>query len=147
MLATLADVPIARIEGLVSDFARGHATPRVDVRGAIVQEGAILLVRERSDGLWTLPGGFADVGRSAAQNIEKEMLEEAGIRVAARRLFGVRHMASHSYKPDVREFYKLFFLCDRVDDSKPVSGSETIDVGFFRLAAHATDSTMPAFCD
>jgi ADP-ribose pyrophosphatase YjhB (NUDIX family) len=133
MLAALGDVPIERIEGLVSDFARGYATPRVDVRGALVEGDAILLVRERSDGLWTLPGGFADVGRSAAQNIEKEMFEEAGLRVAARRLYGVRYKASHPYPADVRDFYKMFFLCDRLDDSEPTSGNETSDVGFFRL--------------
>jgi ADP-ribose pyrophosphatase YjhB (NUDIX family) len=133
MMAALGDVPIERIEGLVSDFSRGYATPRVDVRGAVIEGDAILLVRERSDGLWTLPGGFADVGRSAAQNIEREMLEEAGIHVAARRLYGVRHKASHPYPPDVRDFYKLFFLCDRLDDRAPASGAETSEVGFFRL--------------
>ena len=166
MLAALGDVPIERIEGLVSDFARGYATPRVDVRGAVIEDDAILLVRERSDGLWTLPGGFADVGRSAAQNIEKEMLEEAGIRVAARRLFGVRHMASHPYPADVREFYKLFFLCDRLDDRAPAAGGETSEAGFFRLDglpplsrgrvlekdiaaafAYAADASRPAFFD
>ncbi|HEX4271619.1 MAG TPA: NUDIX hydrolase N-terminal domain-containing protein, partial [Rhizomicrobium sp.] len=64
MLAALGNVPIQRIEGLVSDFARGYATPKIDVRGALVEDDAILLVRERSDGLWTLPGGYADVGLS-----------------------------------------------------------------------------------
>ncbi|UPJ79795.1 NUDIX hydrolase [Bradyrhizobium sp. 183] len=133
ILATLGDVPIDRIEGLISDFARGYATPRVDVRGAIIEDDAILLVRERSDSLWTLPGGFADVGRSAAQNIEKEMLEEAGLRVTARRLYAVRYKASGSYSADVRDFYKMFFLCDRVDCGKPATGAETSEVGFFRL--------------
>lgn len=73
MLADLGGVPIERIEGLVSDFAKGYATPKVDVRGAIVEENKVLLVREKSDGLWALPGGFADVGLSAAQNIAKEL--------------------------------------------------------------------------
>ncbi|WP_225145007.1 MULTISPECIES: NUDIX hydrolase N-terminal domain-containing protein [unclassified Bradyrhizobium] len=108
MLATLGHVPIERIEALVSDFARGYATPRVDVRGAIIEDDAILLVRERSDSRWTLPGGFADVGRSVAQNIEKEMLEEAGLRFTARRLYAVRYKASGSYSADVRDFYKMF---------------------------------------
>ncbi len=166
MLAALGDVPIERIEGLVSDFARGYATPLVDVRGAIIEGDAILLVRERSDGLWTLPGGFADVGRSAARNIEKEMLEEAGLHVAARRLYGVRYKASHPYPADVRDFYKLFFLCDRLDDRQPASGEETSEVGFFTLDrlpplsqgrvlesdiaaafAYAVDADKPAFFD
>jgi len=145
MLAMLGNVPLARIEGLVSDFARGYATPKVDVRGAVVENNSILLVRERSDGLWTLPGGFADVGRSAAKNVEKEVLEEAGLRVTARRLYGVRHKASQPYTPDARDFYKMFFLCDRLDEAQPRAGSETTEIGFFsldRLPALSTGRIM-----
>ena len=131
MLATLGDVPITRIERLVSDFARGYATPKVDVRGALVEDDAILLVREQSDGLWTLPGGFADVGLSAARNIEKEIFEEAGLKVSARRLYGVRHKAGAGYPPDVRDFYKLFFLCDRTDRDEARPGLETVEALFF----------------
>ena len=133
MLAALGSVPIERIEGLVSESARGHATPRVDVRGALIEDNSILLVRERSDGLWTLPGGFADVGRSAARNVEREMYEEAGLNVCASRLYCVRYKAGGPYPPDVRDFYKMFFLCDRLDDAHPRPGPETSEVGFFRL--------------
>ena len=35
----------------------GHATPKVDVRGAVFRSDGILLVRQRQHGLWTLPGG------------------------------------------------------------------------------------------
>ena len=131
MLAEIGNVPIDRISSLVSDFAKGYATPKVDVRGAVVEGDTILLVRERSDGLWTLPGGFADVGRSAAQNVEKEILEEAGMRVKASRLYGVRHKAKRPDEPDARDFYKMFFLCERADDSAPVAGAETSDARFF----------------
>ena len=71
MLADLGNVPITRIEGLVSEFAQGYATPKVDVRGALIEGGKILLVQEKTDGRWALPGGFADVGRSAAENVAK----------------------------------------------------------------------------
>lgn len=131
MLASLGNVPIERIEGLVSDFARGYATPKVDVRGALVEDGAILLVREQSDGLWTLPGGFADVGLSPARNVEKEIFEEAGLTVFAQRLYGVRHKASAGYSPDVRDFYKMFFLCDRIDRSDMRPGIEISETRFF----------------
>ena len=60
MLGDLGGVPVERIRGLVSDFALGYATPKVDVRGAVVEDGRILLVQERSDRRWTLPGGFAE---------------------------------------------------------------------------------------
>jgi ADP-ribose pyrophosphatase YjhB (NUDIX family) len=132
MLASIGSVPIERIPGLVSDFAKGYATPKVDVRGAVIEEDHVLLVRERSDGRWTLPGGFADVGLSAAQNVEKEIREEAGLTVAARHLYGVRHKAKAPYEPDARDFYKMFFLCERADTASPAAGAETSDARFFR---------------
>jgi ADP-ribose pyrophosphatase YjhB (NUDIX family) len=131
MLAELGNVPVERISSLVSDFAKGYMTPKVDVRGAVIEGGEVLLVQEKSDGRWTLPGGFADVGRSAAENVVKEIREEAGLRVSARSLYSVRHKAKQPYDPDVRDFYKLFFLCDRIDAGIPRFGSETTDVGFF----------------
>ncbi len=68
---------------------RGYATPKVDVRGAVFQEGCLLMVRERMDGGWTLPGGWADVGDVPSEAAEREVLEEAGFIVKARKLIGV----------------------------------------------------------
>ena len=67
----------------------GYATLRVDVRGAIFRSGELLLVRERVDGGWTLPGGWADVGERPSFAIEREVWEEAGFRVQAKRMIGV----------------------------------------------------------
>lgn len=166
MLSALGNVPIERISNLIPDFARGYATPKVDVRGALVEQDAILLVREECDGLWTLPGGFADVGLSPARNVEKEIQEEAGLKVSAQRLFGVRHKASSDYSPDVRDFYKMFFLCDRTNSAIPQPGLETSEARFFGIGelpplskgrtieadilaafAYAADTTKPAFFD
>lgn len=131
MLAQLADVPVERITGLVPDFATSYATPKVEVRGAVIENGKILLVRERSDGFWTMPGGYADIGLSAAENIIKEIREEAGLNVSVQRLYSVRHKAKGSYMSDTRDFYKLYFLCERNDESLPTAGLETSEVGFF----------------
>lgn len=133
MLSALGNVPIARIQGLVADFAKGYATPKVDVRGAIIEGDEILLVREVSDGLWTLPGGFADVGLSPGENIVKEIWEEATLRVEATAVYGLRHKAKHGYDPDVRDFYKIFFICEHVDASQPRPGPEITEVSFFGL--------------
>jgi ADP-ribose pyrophosphatase YjhB (NUDIX family) len=133
MLSALGNVPINRIQGLVSDFAKGYATPKVDVRGAIIDGDEILLVREVSDGLWTLPGGFADVGLSPGENIVKEVWEEATLRVKATAVYGLRHKAKHDYDADVRDFYKVFFMCEKTQESLPQAGPEITAVGFFRL--------------
>ena len=131
MLAALGDVPLRSIQGLVPDFAQGYATPKVDVRGAVFDGERILLVQERTDGLWTLPGGYADVGLSAAENVVKEIHEEAGIEVRARQLYAVRHKAKHGYRPDTRDFYKFFFICEQMNDSYPQPGTETTAADFF----------------
>lgn len=134
MMAELGNTPIHRIHGLVHDHANGYATPKIDVRGAVIEDDRILLVRERCDGLWTMPGGYADAGISAADNVVKEIWEEASLRVDARLLYSLRHKARHGYDPDLRDFYKFFFICERKDAGTPRPGPETSEVGFFSLA-------------
>ncbi len=133
MLAQLGNVPIERIQGLVSDFAQGYATPKVDVRGAVIKDSQILLVKEASDDLWTLPGGFADVGISAGENVVKEIREEASIDVRASAIYGIRHKAKHEYDPDTRDFYKFLFICEPIGACFPKPGHEVTKAKFFSL--------------
>lgn len=134
MLALLADTPVSKIHSLVSDFAQGYATPRIDVRGAVLRDDKILLVKEGTDELWTMPGGFADIGVSPRENVVKEIWEEASLNVSAEGLYGIRHKARHEYDQDVRDFYKLFFVCRDEERKQPVpSGLETVEVGFFAV--------------
>ena len=130
MLSALGSVPIEKIEGLVADFAKGYATPRIDVRGAVIQNDQILLVQEKADELWSLPGGYADVGLSAAENVAKEISEEANIEVLVRSLYSVKQKDKHTYSQDARDFYKFFFCCEQTDDADPMPGVKTGDVGF-----------------
>lgn len=67
----------------------GYQTPKVDVRGVIFQDGKLLLVKEKADGAWALPGGWADIGLSPAEVVVKEVKEEAGYDVRAGRLLAV----------------------------------------------------------
>ena len=79
------------VEPILDGFINqpGYATPKVDVRGAIFKEGKILLVREKIDDGWTMPGGWADVGDSPAKGAEREVWEESGFRVRASKVVGV----------------------------------------------------------
>ncbi len=116
-------------------FARetGYATPKVDVRGVVFDgTGKILLVRERSDGKWTLPGGWADVGVSPAENVEREIFEEAGFQARATRLLAVYDRNRHGHPPMLQHVYKLFFLCEITGGEAAAGGTtETDGVGFF----------------
>lgn len=134
MMADLAGSPVERIVDLLSAGAKGYATPKIDVRGALFRAGRILLVRERSDNLWTLPGGFAEVGRSGAENIKAEVQEEAGLKVEVATLYQIRHKSKGPNGDDIRDFYKIFFLCADVDSSVfPSPGPETTAAEFFDL--------------
>ncbi|MGB3623183.1 NUDIX hydrolase [Ketobacter sp. MCCC 1A13808] len=131
MLGQLGQVPVTRILGLVGPMEKGYVTPKVEVRGALIEDDKILLVHEKEDGRWTLPGGYADVGLSAAESVEKEVFEEAGIKVKARYLYALRHKAKWEYDPDTRDFYKLYFLCEREHREPLQHGPETLDARFF----------------
>ncbi|MEW5871149.1 MAG: NUDIX hydrolase [Chloroflexota bacterium] len=109
----------------------GYATPRVDVRGAVFQEDRLLLVRERMDGGWTMPGGWADVGDVPSQAAEREVWEEAGFHVRARRLVGV-YDANRVGPLELFHAFKLVFLCDLLDGA-PRPSEETSEVAFFGM--------------
>lgn len=119
-------------ELFLKDFLRqpGYATPKVDVRGAIVWDTKILLVQERQDQCWCLPGGWADVGESAAEMVVREVREESGMEVEPVKLVGVFD-ANRAGRPlEFYHAYKLVFLCRRLS-GVPQAGDETLAAGFF----------------
>jgi ADP-ribose pyrophosphatase YjhB (NUDIX family) len=107
----------------------GYATPRIDVRGAVFQKGKLLLVCERADGGWTMPGGWADVGDVPSTAVEREVLEEAGFEVSAQRVIGV-YDANRTGPLEVFHAFKIVFLCD-ILGGEPRTSNETSQVGFF----------------
>jgi ADP-ribose pyrophosphatase YjhB (NUDIX family) len=109
----------------------GYQTPKVDVRGAVFKEDAVLLILESQDGRWSLPGGWADVGLSLKENVQKEMREEAGLDVEPTRLVGIFDWLK-SKKAAPFAIYKAFMLCD----SKGGAFEQNIETeasGFFKL--------------
>ena len=109
----------------------GYATPKVDVRGAAFVDGRVLLVREISDGNWTLPGGWADVNQSAAECVVREIAEESGFLARARKLAAVRDYQRSGHPPrNVDSIYKMFFICEITGGAARAS-DETSEVAFF----------------
>lgn len=108
---------------------KGYATPKVDVRGAVFREGELLMVRERMDGGWTLPGGWADVGNVPSEAAEREVWEEAGFKVKARRVIGV-YDANRSGPLELFHAFKVVFLCELLS-GEAVPSLETSEVAFF----------------
>lgn len=124
-------VDVEQVRNLFAQDA-GYATPKIDVRAAVFEGGQILLVRERADGLWTLPGGWADVGESPSVAVVREVREEAGYECRAVKLLAIydrdhpRH--GHTYFPF--HSYKVIFQCELVGGEASDS-VETSGVGFF----------------
>lgn len=107
----------------------GYATPRVDVRGAVFRDGKLLMVREIADGGWCMPGGWADVGDVPSESAEREVWEEAGFKVKARRVVGV-YDANRTGPLEIFHAFKIIFLCDIVS-GEPTPSDETSEVVFY----------------
>jgi ADP-ribose pyrophosphatase YjhB (NUDIX family) len=120
-------------QAFVDLFAReqGYATPKVDVRGAVFRDDKILLVREKIDGGWTLPGGWADPCQSPSEAVAREVFEEAGFQVRVVKLAAVYDRSKHPHLPPMPfHLYKLFFLCE-ITGGAATESYETTGVAFF----------------
>jgi ADP-ribose pyrophosphatase YjhB (NUDIX family) len=108
----------------------GYATPKVDVRAAAFVDARVLLVREVSDGFWTLPGGWADVNESPAESAVREVAEESGFEARAVKLAAVYDYRKSNRPQHLDSIYKLFFICELTGGSAQPS-IETSEVAFF----------------
>lgn len=130
MLAAGTDLDLPVIRNLFSADS-GYATPKVDVRGVIFRADKILLVKEKSDGKWTLPGGWADVCESPAENAVREVFEETGFQTRATKILALFDRELHQHEPPFPfHVYKLFIRCEILGGTATTS-SETDAVEFF----------------
>ena len=113
----------------------GYATPKVDMRGVVLSEGGVLLVREVGETGWTLPGGWADVGESPRRAVEKEVKEEAGVVACATRLLAVYDRDFRGRARWPAHAYRLYVLCDLVEGTPTGDGLETEDARWFDLTS------------
>lgn len=113
----------------------GYVTPKVEVRAATFDgAGRVLLVRERLDGRWTLPGGWADVNESPSQSVVKEIEQESGYRARPFKLAALYDRSRHGHGPSLFHSWKAFFLCE-IEGGGPRTSVETDGVDWFALDA------------
>jgi ADP-ribose pyrophosphatase YjhB (NUDIX family) len=132
---------VARLAGEVAGqgsgldrHGAGHPTPKVDVRGALVRDGRVLMVREVADGGWTLPGGWADIGEPPSASVEREVREESGVAVRAVKLIAVHDRDRHNFPPHAHHIFKLFFLVEETGEPHGEPDDEVDGVGWFGLS-------------
>jgi ADP-ribose pyrophosphatase YjhB (NUDIX family) len=112
----------------------GYATPKVDVRGALFRDNRVLLVRERVDGRWTLPGGWADVNDSPSSAILKEIEQESGFTARVLKLAAIYDRNKRNQPAFLFHCWKLFFVCE-ITGGEARTSYETTAVDFFPLDA------------
>src|ERR1700730_6634918 len=144
LVATILTSELAITPGELKGLWRGdegYATPKVDVRGGVFDQGGVLLVRERSDGKWTLPGGWVDIGDAPSFAVEREIREESGYLAKAVKLAALfdKNNPAHGHPPGILHIYKLFFLCE-LTGGTPATSSETDGGDFF------PGSSLPPLC-
>jgi 8-oxo-dGTP pyrophosphatase MutT (NUDIX family) len=125
------------IESIYRSADLGYVTPKVDVRMGVFRGDEVLLVREKIDGLWCMPGGYAEVGDPPSESAARETLEEAGVEVRPTGLAGVfDYRLQPSAPPHVFHIYKLVFVGELIDpNAQPSGGNETSDAAFHPLDA------------
>lgn len=129
ILAAHSTGDIEEARGLLN-LEKGPATPKVDVRAAVFRGGKLLLIKETEDGLWSLPGGWADVGESASEAAVRETYEESGYRTRAVKLVSAYDRDRQGHPPIPYYVYKLNFLCE-IEEETPVGDTDSIGVAFF----------------
>jgi ADP-ribose pyrophosphatase YjhB (NUDIX family) len=110
---------------------REYITPKVDIRGVVFNEkGELLLVKEKHDGFWSLPGGWADIGSSPRENVVREVLEETGLQVEPVRVLAIHDKKLHPHPPSLNYVYKIFILC-RITGGSLTVAFDILDKAFF----------------
>ena len=138
MLVKPSGLPEAQVRDLFF-CETGYQTPKLDTRAAVFQEDRILLVQE-NNGLWSLPGGWADVHLSVKENTVKEVREEAGLEVSADLVIAIQDRERHNHPPHAFRICKIFVLCTCLGGGfRP--NLETTASGYFLLDG------LPPLCE
>ena len=128
MIASKTDLSLDKVKDLFCGD-EGYQTPKIDTRGAIFKDDKVLLVREY-DGRWTLPGGWCEFNLSPAENVVKEVKEEAGLDVIPEKLVAVHDRNRRNADTYIFGVAKFFFLC-KVTGGEFTANIETTESGYF----------------
>ena len=110
-----------------------YVTPKVDIRAVIFNDkDEILLVKEKADGRWALPGGWSDVGFTPTEIVVKEAKEETGFDVRVIRMLAILDKRCYNHPTSTFYVYKLCFLCEITGGDDALT-FDILDRGFFAL--------------
>ncbi len=146
MMQQVSGQPLAEITAYFNT-KKEYITPKVDIRAVIFNDQKqLLLVREKADGKWSLPGGWADIGFSPKEIAVKEALEETGFNVKPVKLLAIFDKRCHPHPPQPDYVYKIFIQCEIINGEK-TEAFDIMDVGFFNqnaIPGLSEDRVLPA---
>jgi ADP-ribose pyrophosphatase YjhB (NUDIX family) len=107
-----------------------HASPAMGADAVVFNpKGEVLLIQRRGDGLWALPGGLAEIGRTLSESALLELWEEAGLRGRIVRLLGLFDGQKAGSRSKIHFTHAVFQIhCETLT---PSPGLETTDARFF----------------
>ncbi len=110
-----------------------YPTPSVSVRTIIFSDDrkSVLMVKEKSDEKWSLPGGWAEMSLNPSDSAKKEVWEEAGCDCEILRLVGVLDRYKDVNTSGVPE-YIICFEAKKVGEFHDPC-FEILDRGFFPI--------------
>ena len=95
-----------------------YPTPNVSVRILVINEkDEVLMVQEKDDGRWAVPGGWCDVFISVKDNAIKEVKEETGLDVEIDCLLGIFQREKYKDYPSLVSEYVHYFSATVVGGS------------------------------
>ncbi|KSM45512.1 DNA mismatch repair protein MutT [Pseudomonas aeruginosa] len=134
-IASDQGVAYERVENWIA-LDSHYPTPKLDVRALILDsQQRVLLVREASDGRWTLPGSWCDVNESPADAVVRETQEESGLEVRAIRLLALLDKHKHPHPPQLPHALKAFFFCHVTGGRLQQQTDETSAAEYFPVDA------------
>lgn len=120
-------------------YNRGYS---IGVGGAVLHEGALLLVRRASRhgrGNWQLPGGFIEPEETVEQAVVREIQEEAGVMAEVEGVLGLRNR----YDPESGNGIYVVLLLRKIGGTPVADGREVDKAGFFTLDQIRQLSPLP----
>lgn len=113
-----------------------YPTPQPTVRVLLVENNQICLVKEHygpSQGQWSLPGGWCDIGKSPKESAYAEGEEESGYPIDIERVLAVMDRRFY-LESDIYSTYTICFLAHPTGPSRG-HNFEVEDVAWFALDA------------
>ncbi|MQG21296.1 MAG: NUDIX hydrolase [SAR202 cluster bacterium] len=99
----------------------------------VIRDGKALLIQrgiEPNRGAWQLPGGYIESDEEIIAGVEREVLEEAGIKARVSDVVGFRHAPGRG---DGQANIYVVFRLDHIEGEPQHDGVETLGAGFFSL--------------